>query len=100
MQMEEKQQESSSDSSDIIYTLKSRSSMPPLRVTMELDSNPISLEVDTGAAFLLISESTFRELWSSRSLSKVYVRLCTYSGEPIQVLRSLTVVVMTPRIHS
>ena len=79
--------------SNRLNILQSRSSVPPLKVTVELDNHPIAMEVDTGAAFSMISESTFKELWPSRSLSKEEVRLCTYSGEPIQVLGSLTVAV-------
>ena len=93
VQMEEEQQENSSDSFGRIYTVKSHSTVPPVRGTMESDSNPSSLKVNTCASYSLISQSAFRELWPSRSLSKTDVRLCTYSAEPISVLGNLTAVV-------
>lgn len=67
--------------------LYTHSSVPPLKVTVELDNHSIAMEVD----IQLISESIFKEL--QPNLSKEDVRLCTYSGEPIPVLGSLTVAV-------
>ena len=59
---------------------------------MEIDNQVVDMEVDTDAACSLMSEVSFRELgWPSRKLSKVDLRLCTYSGEPIPVLGTLTV---------
>ena len=49
------------------------------------------MEVDTGAAFSLISEASFRDLWPCCKLDKVDICLCTYSGEFITVLGSTTV---------
>ena len=60
---------------------------------MEIDSHQLLMEVDTGAAYSLISDATFKEFWPDRRLEKSDVRLCTYSGEPIEVLGSLTVAV-------
>ena len=99
--MEEEHQESSSDSSNRIYTLKSCCSVLLVRVTMELDSNPIFLEVDTGAAYSFISESTYRELWPSRSLSKADVRLLDSPPQYWEASQWLSVTnIITPRSHS
>ena len=43
-----------------LYVLQVRNRVPPLKVTVELDSHPVSMEVDTGAAYSLVSEATFR----------------------------------------
>lgn len=58
---------------------------------MEIDNQVVDMEVDTGAACSLMSEVSFRQLWPSHKLSKAGLRLCTYSGEPIPVLGTLTV---------
>ena len=47
------------------------------------------MEVDTGAALSLISETAFKELWPDRSISATTVTLCSYSGETIPVLGSV-----------
>ena len=57
-------------------------------VTVELDKLPVTMEVDTGTAYSLISEGTFKELWPSRTLPKSDGRLCSYSGEQIPVLEA------------
>ena len=46
------------------------------------------MELHTGASKSLMSESTF---WPERNLSPSQVTLCSYSGEPIPVLRSVDV---------
>ena len=76
-----------------LYVLQARNRVPPLQVAMEIDSHQLLMEVDTGAAYSLISDTTFKEFWPDRRLEKSDVRLCTYSGEPIEVLGSLTVTV-------
>ena len=76
-----------------LYVLQTRNSVPPLQVAMEIDSHQLLMEVDTGAAYSLITDTTFKEFWPDRRLNKSDVRLCTYSVEPIEVLGSLTVAV-------
>ena len=62
------------------YVLQARNRVPPLQVAMEIDSHQLLMEVDTGAAYSLISDATFKEFWPDRRLEKSDVRLCTYSG--------------------
>ena len=38
------------------------------------------MEVDTGAAYSLVSEATFSELWPTCTLSHSNVKLCSYTG--------------------
>ena len=73
-----------------LYKIRGSSQAPPLRVSVVIDNQVVDMEVDTGAACSLMSEVSFRELWPSRKLSKADLRLCTYSGEPIPVLGTLT----------
>lgn len=41
------------------------------------------MELDTGAAYTLVSETTFKELWPASQVSTTQVRLRSYSGEAI-----------------
>ena len=67
--------------------------VPPFRVSLMLDKLTVSMEIDTGASYSLVSETTYQELWPDRGLDKSIVKLCTYSGEALEVLGSIPVVV-------
>ena len=67
-----------------LYTLQSSSSTPPITVPVLLEGLPVEMELDTGAAFSLIAESKFRQLFPLRKLVSTKIRLCTYSGEPMR----------------
>ena len=71
-----------------------------LNVPVMVDDWPISVEVDTGAALSLVSESTFRKLWPGNKLLTSTVRLCSQSSEPISVVGRLDVGVGVCRILS
>ena len=58
---------------------------------MTLDGQPVTMEVDTGAAKTIMPEKTFHKLWPGRSLDKTNVRLQSYLGEPIPVVGSALV---------
>ena len=66
-----------------LYVLQAHNRVPPLQVVMEIDSHQLLMEVDTGAAYSLISDATFKEFWPDRRLEKSDVGLCTYTEEPI-----------------
>ena len=75
VQGEEKEEEEPDD-----YTLQMvkslrKSDAPPILVKVKLDDCPVDMEVDTGAAISLMSESTFNTLWPRRSLQPSSVRL-------------------------
>jgi len=53
----------------------------PLNITVTVDDHSTAMEVDSGAALLLVSETTFKKLWPGRLLLTSTVRLCSYSGE-------------------
>ena len=74
-----------------LYAVRSAGSVPPLLVPVQIDGLQVVMEVDTGAAYSLVSEATFSELWPTRTLSHSNVKLCSYSGEPIPVLGCLNV---------
>ena len=56
-----------------------------------MDGKPLTMELDTGAAVSLVSESTYQEYWPDRQLQECKTRLSTYSGEPLGVLGTLEV---------
>ena len=49
-----------------LYVLQARNRVSPLKVTVELDSHPLSMEVDTGAAYSLVSKATYRVMWPDK----------------------------------
>ena len=81
-------EETDVDTSKLLTVNASRGSVPPIQVDAyrEINNHPLRMEVDTGAAYSLISESTYNELWPTRALTRSDIRLCTYSGEAMQVL--------------
>ena len=60
---------------------------PPLMVKVSLDGRAVDMELDTGAALSVCSDSVFRQLWPSDGpdVEPCDVRLKTYSGEPLSV---------------
>ena len=48
----------------------------------------VQMELDTGAAYSVIPEGVFKDLWPDGELGKFEMKLKSYSGEPIPVLGS------------
>jgi len=65
---------------------------PPLEVEIQIDKIPLTMELDTGAAYTLVSETTFNQFWK-RELQPSQVRLTAYSGDEIPVIGSTEVCV-------
>ena len=59
---------------------------PPIQVKVRVDECVIRMEVDTGAAVSLMSESTYKKLWPDRELLPSEVRLQTYLKQPLSVI--------------
>ena len=60
--------------------------MPPIKVSITLESSPVEMELDTGAPYSLMSENNFRLLFPEKELAATTIRQCAYSGEAIEVL--------------
>ena len=58
---------------------------------MEVDGQPLTMEIDTGASLSLVSSATYKCLWPTKKLCKSHVKVRTYSGEHIGVLGSMEV---------
>ena len=88
----------SADEYTLYAVVTQKSATLSLGTIVLIDSHPLDMEVDTGAAFSLISETTFNKFWNSDTApplqpSGLPLPLCMYTGEPIRVLGSVTVTV-------
>ena len=75
-----------------VYTLGA-GKIKPYTVVMELNGQPVSLEIDTGAAVSIISEKAQKKLFPTAALDRADVRLSTYTTKPIPVLGQMSVIV-------
>ncbi len=78
---------------EILALFHTKSTSDPITITVLVDEEELLMEVDTGASVSLISEVTYKELWTENKphLRKTNVKLRTYSGEFLNVLGSVTV---------
>ena len=61
----------------------------PFTVRVEVEGDPLSMEIDTGAALSLISEATHSQLWPkgrAPMLEKSPIRLRNYTGEELKLV--------------
>ena len=73
------------------FQLSSEKQTKPLEMHMKIEGQPESMELDTGAAVSMVSESTYNQLWPTKSPQKSFTRLRTYTEEQISVLGKLDV---------
>ena len=66
-------------------TLYNKSGREPIRVLVQVDGVPLSMEVDTGARVSLISESTLKHKFPNVVLSRSTVRVSSYTLHSIPV---------------
>ena len=75
-----------------LFTLPNNN-YPPLEVPVSINNVDLKMEVDTGAAFSIISENTYHNYFHATPLQPSDIVLRTYSGETITILGSLNVTV-------
>ena len=66
----------------------------PVTETMLVNGANLEMEVDTGAACSVISAMTYQESWPKDQAPPLYStkkKLCTYTGEPLQIKGAITV---------
>ena len=66
----------------------------PFTVQLSVNKSLLTMEVDTGATLSLISQATYRKLWTKGDappLHRTEARLKSYAGEPIAVEGSINV---------
>lgn len=71
---------------DLWEVLTAGPQVKPYRTTLNINGTPVTMEIDTGAAVTLISESTMRSLFPNLHLSTPTMRLRTYTAQPIAVV--------------
>ena len=70
-----------------------------MRVQLQINGIPLSMEIDTGAAVSIISEQTQRNLFPTATLQPARIKLRTYTGEPMPVLGEMIVDVTYQQNH-
>ena len=63
----------------------------PIMVELELNGQPLSMQVDTGAAVSLISSAAHTRLFPNATLSKSAAIFTTYTGEQIPLTGQMEV---------
>ena len=68
----------------------------PLQVDVSINGKPVPMEIDTDASVSVMSEETFNQLWPNRCacLQKSQVKLQTYSGEDLDVLGEVRILLI------
>ena len=61
---------------------------------MSIENQDVLMEVDTGASLSVISETTYKSLSTVLPLQPTQAKLCTYMGESLGVLGSISVSVL------
>ena len=64
----------------------------PIKVQVEINGKPVTMEVNTGAAVSLISEKNWKEVLSGTPLKKSSLMLRTYTAEQMPVVGECQVV--------
>ena len=85
-----------SDTSCNLFNVEgTRNKAEPIMVTMNVNGADVPMEVDTGAHFSLISESTYNNLWSGAEsrLLPATIPLQAYTGERLSILGTIDVTV-------
>ena len=85
---------SSKNTEYTLFPIKSLPTTPPWRTVLTINGIQMEMEIDTGASVSLISKSTFDKFQSSAAfppLTNEQIKLCTYTGEEINVLGSISV---------
>ena len=58
----------------------------PYVVKLAVEGRELQFEIDTGASLSVVSEETYKELWTTTPLQATTVNLKTYTGTPLKVL--------------
>ena len=67
-----------------------RNHTKPLTVLVNINDQSVKMEIDTGSAVSIISESLFSSVFKTANLQETETKLCTYSGEQLPVKGKFT----------
>ena len=76
-----------------LFVIRDETSSQPYFAELQVNNQPLCMEIDTGAAVSLASESTVAPLLSATKLKPSSIVLKTYTGEQILVKGTLPVTV-------
>ena len=89
------EEEGGADPTYTLFHVRGEDSMSePVTETMVVNGANLEMEVDTGAACSVISAMTYQESWPKDQAPPLYStkkKLCTYTGEPLQIKGDITV---------
>ena len=77
-----------------LFHTQGQKSPAPIQITLAVNGADLSMELDTGATLSIISEETYRKLFSAGkapTLKASKAQLKTYTGEVIQILGEIEV---------
>ena len=77
---------------DVIFSLASKTT-PPYMVLVEINGQPITMEIDTGAAVPVMSQESWEARFAESTLEQPTLCLRTYTAEKMAVLGETSVVV-------
>ena len=92
-QVEDDYAEEYLDEENALHTVHAVNASRPSTVSLEINEQRVQMELDTGAAYSIVSETLHKELWPQGELEESNLRLKSYSREPIPVLGSREVLV-------
>ena len=78
-----------------LHAVTMQTSTTPITAEVSVDEKMLCMEVDTGAAVSVVSETTYKRLWPEKILGPTTMKLKTYSGSGLTVLGQLQVQVST-----
>ena len=81
-----------------MYHTKGPGTTPPTLVTLQLNGQDLTMELDAGATLSIVNEKTYQSLFSSQAppqLKPSTAQLKTYTGEVLRILGEITVTVAT-----
>lgn len=78
----------------LYHTQSNKTTNKEYRVTLSLDGNPVSLELDTGAAVTIVSEGIYKAYLKHLPMQKSSVKLKDYGGERVPILGEVKVPVV------
>ena len=90
--IEDSHKEGLEDNSYSLYKMTSRKCDPIMKM-VTANGVELKMEVDTGASVSIISEYTYKKLWTHNMppLEETTLKMCTYTGETLQVHGAITV---------
>ena len=83
--------DSQQDPEDLPLHMVGGSAMPPIKVPLLVDNVLLEMELDTGAAITIISETKYKEQFTGKKLRESSMLLKTYSGERLRVIGKMDV---------